>query len=111
MAEIKEKITLKHRTKEEKEKLLIEIQKLGVVAGCRKYSVDPTSYYNWLERYQAHGINGLEDRRSQNQDALIRKLEKENRILKELLVEKDLEVKMQSELLKKKMVQWQNAKK
>lgn len=111
MTEIKDKFALKRRTKEEKEKLLQEIQKLGVVAGCRRHSIDPTTYYTWLERYQAHGINGLEDRRSQNHDAMIRKLEKENRILKELMAEKDLEIKMQAELLKKKMVQWKSAKK
>ena len=105
MAEIKDKITLKRRTKEEKEKLLVEIQKLGVVAGCRRYSIEPSTYYQWLERYQAHGINGLEDRRSQSQEAMMRKLEKENKILKELLAEKELEVKMHAELLKKKMVQ------
>jgi putative transposase len=111
MTEIKDKIALKRRSKEEKEKLLFEIQKLGVVAGCRRYSVEPSTYYVWLERYQAHGINGLEDRRSQNHDAMIRKLEKENKILKELMVEKDLEIRMQAELLKKKMEQWKNAKK
>lgn len=107
MTEIKEKFALKRRSKEVKEKLLIEIQKLGVVAGCRRYSIDPTTYYTWLERYQAHGINGLEDRRSQNQDAMVRKLEKENKILKELMAEKDLEIKMQSELLKKR---WENGR-
>lgn len=111
MAEIKDKITLKRRTKEEKEKLLIEIQKLGVVAGCRRYSIEPSTYYHWLERYQAHGINGLEDRRSQSQEAMMRKLEKENKLLKELLADKELEIKMHAELLKKKMVQWQSVKK
>jgi putative transposase len=111
MTEIKYKLAVKRRTKEEKEGLLLEIQKLGVVAGCRRHSVDPTTYYNWLEKYQAHGINGLEDRRVQNQDAMLRKLEKENRILKELMAEKDLEIKMQAELLKKKMEQWKSAKK
>lgn len=110
MAEIKDKKALRRKTKEEKEKLLIDVQKLGVVAGCRRYSIDPTTYYNWLERYQAHGINGLEDRRSQNQDGIIRKLEKENKILKEILAEKELEIKMQAELLKKKMEQWQSVK-
>jgi hypothetical protein len=42
---------------------------------------------------------------------MLRKLEKENRILKELMAEKDLEIKMQAELLKKKMEQWKSAKK
>lgn len=111
MTEIKYKLALKRKTKEEKERLLQEIQKLGVVAGCRRYSIDPTTYYNWLEKYQAHGINGLEDRRLQNQNVMVRKLEKENRILKELMAEKDLEIRMQAELLKKKMEQWKSAKK
>lgn len=111
MAEIKNKLAVKRRTKEEKEKLLQEIQKLGVVAGCRRYGVDPTSYYNWLERYKAHGINGLEDRRVQNHEAMMRKLEKENKMLKEILAEKELEIKLQAELLKKKKEQWKSVKK
>ncbi len=111
MAEIKDKLAVKRRTKEEKEKLLQEIQKLGVVAGCRRYDVDPTTYYNWLARYKANGINGLEDRRVQNHGVMMRKLEKENKMLKEILAEKDLEIKMQAELLKKKMEQWKIVKK
>ena len=111
MTEIKDKFALKRRTKEEKEKMLLDIQQLGVVAGCRRHSIDPTTYYTWLDRYKAHGIKGLEDRRSLNNDALVRKLEKENKILKELMAEKDREIKMQAELLKKKMEQWKSAKK
>ena len=102
---------VKRRTKEEKEKILLDIQRLGVVAGCRKHVVDPSTYYSWLEKYQAHGINGLEDRRGKNQEAAMRKLEKENRLLKEMLAERDLEIKMKDELLKKRMVGWERAKK
>jgi putative transposase len=35
-------------------------------------------------------------------DSLVKRLEKENRILKELLAEKELESKLKDELLKKK---------
>jgi hypothetical protein len=42
---------------------------------------------------------------------MMRKLEKENKILKEILAEKELEIKMQAELLKKKMEQWKSVKK
>ena len=108
MTKIKDKCALKRRSKEEKEKLLVEIQKLGVDAGCSRYSIDTKTYYTWLERYQAHGINGLKDRSLQNLDAIVRKLEKENKILKELMVEKDLQIKMHSEILKKKMEQWKS---
>lgn len=102
---------MKQRSKEEKEKILLEIQQLGVVAGCRRFGMDPTTYYSWLERYQAHGLEGLEDRRGKNSEAALRRLEKENKILKEILAEKELEIKMQNELLKKKRAEWQRERK
>ena len=37
---------VKKRTKEEKEQILLECQKLGVVAGCRKNGIDPKQYYD-----------------------------------------------------------------
>jgi putative transposase len=43
--------------------------------------------------------------------AQLKRLEKENRILKELLAEKDLESKMKDELLKKKFAQWEKKEK
>lgn len=102
---------MKQRSKEEKEKILLEIQQLGVVAGCRRFGIDPSTYYTWLERYQAHGPAGLEDRRGKNSEAALRRLEKENKILKEILAEKELEIKMQNELLKKKRAEWQRERK
>ena len=105
------KQTLKKRSKEEKEQILNECQKLGIVAGCRKNGIDPKQYYIWLDRYQAHGIEGLADRRSQSQEAAVKRLEKENRALKELLAEKELELRFRDELLKKKKMEWRRGKK
>jgi putative transposase len=105
------KRSVKKRSKEEKEQILKECQKLGIVAGCRKNGIDPKQYYIWLERYQAHGIEGLEDRRSQNTEATMKRLEKENRALKELLADKELELKFKDELLKKKKMEWRRGKK
>lgn len=102
---------MKRRSKEEKEKIIHEVQRLGVVAGCRKYNVDPTTYYSWLEKYQAHGLEGLEDRRGKSSEAAMRRLERENKLLKEMLAEKEMELKMKDELLKKKMASWERAKK
>ncbi len=102
---------MRRRSKEEKEKILLEVQRLGVVAGCRKYNLDPSTYYKWLAKYNASGIEGLEDRRGKNNERLLKKVEKENRLLKEILVEKDLELKMKDELLKKKIAQWKSEKK
>lgn len=90
------------RTPQEKERILLDIQNLGVTAGCRKYGLSKTMYYEWLDKYNASGLEGLEDRRGKNMDAHVKRLEKENRILKELLAEKELESKLKDELLKKK---------
>jgi putative transposase len=93
------------RTPQEKERIIIDIQNLGVVAGCRKYGLARTLYYDWLDKYNSSGLEGLEDRRGKNMDAQFKRLEKENRILKELLAEKELESRLKDELLKKKFGQ------
>lgn len=102
---------VKKRSKEEKERILLDIERLGVVAGCRKHDLSVSVYYAWLEKYQASGIEGLEDRRGKTNEALLRKAEKENKLLKEILAEKELELKMKDELLKKKMAQWKRENK
>jgi len=96
---------LHKRTPQEKERIILDIQNLGVTAGCRKYNLSKALYYEWLNRYQSSGLEGLEDRRGRNNEAYIKRLEKENRILKELLAEKELESKMKDELIKKKIGQ------
>lgn len=101
---------LHKRSPEEKERILLDIQQLGVLAGLRKYPLSRATYYEWLERYQASGLEGLEDRRRVNVDAQIKRLEKENKLLKEILAEKELESKMKDELLKKKIAQWNKEK-
>ena len=99
------------RTKEEKELILLDIERLGVVAGCRKHGIYATTYYEWLEKYKASGIEGLVDQRGRTNEKELREAQKQLRMLKELLAEKELELKMKDELLKKKMAQWKNAKK
>jgi putative transposase len=101
----------KQRSAEEKEKIIQDIQRIGSVSGCRRYNISSALYYDWLERYNASGIEGLRDRRGKNIELQVKKLEKENKLLKELLAEKELESKMKDELLKKKIAQWDKGKK
>ena len=93
------------RSKEEKERIIKDCQRIGVVAGCRKHGTTPSSYYTWLDKYESSGLDGLEDRRGKSQDFLIKRLEKEVRLLKEIVAEKEMESKMKDELLKKKFAQ------
>lgn len=98
-------------TKEEKLKVIEDVQRLGVIAGIQKHGVSKSHYYNWLHKYNASGIEGLEDQRGKNNDAELRRLQKENQMLKELLAEKELEGRMRDELLKKKQAQWRKERK
>jgi putative transposase len=100
-----------NRSKEEKERILLDIQRLGIVAGCRKHNIVRTVYYDWLKKYEAHGIEGLSDQRGKSFEAQMKKLEKENKLLKEIIAERDLEIHLQQELLKKRLQQWKKEKK
>ena len=71
--------------------------------GCKKYDLSKSIYYRWLDRYNALGLDGRGDRRGKDLDARVKRLEKENRMLKELLAEKELESRMKDKLLKKKV--------
>lgn len=93
-------------TKYEKESILKDIQRIGVVAGCRKHDIATRTYYDWLDKYNAHGIDGLDRKQKASADAELKQLRKENRMLKEMLAEKELEARLKDELLKKKMEAW-----
>ena len=95
---------------EEKEKIIKEIEKLGVVEGCRKYGISATTYYEWDRKYKSNGLRGLSSYNVRT-DKDYKRLEKENSLLKELVVAKELQLQLQVELLKKKMEQWKTEKK
>jgi transposase-like protein len=43
---------MQRKTAEEKEKIVIEIEKPGqIIEGCRKYGISASTYYQWHERY------------------------------------------------------------
>lgn len=103
---------MQHRSPEEKKKILDDIERLGVVAGCRHHGIYASTYYQWLRKFKAHGMSGLTDgRKDKTQAAALNRLEKENQLLKEMVADRDLELKMKDELLKKKMAQWRQEKK
>lgn len=96
---------------EEKVAILKDIQKTGVVEGCRKHGIYATTYYDWKKKYEEKGADGLVPHYGRKEAAELKKIQKENERLKKLLAEKELELSIQSELLKKKRAQWKNAKK
>jgi putative transposase len=94
---------MKHKRWSVKEKLeiLAASEEHGIVETCRKYGVSTGSHYAWKKKFDTHGETGLKanyDGRSKE----IKKVEEENRILRKLLANKDIELEVQRELLKKK---------
>ncbi|MFA5619403.1 MAG: transposase [Weeksellaceae bacterium] len=89
-------------TNEEKVKILEEASKNGVTTTLEHYGIYPATYYAWKKKYASMGEEGFAHGMTPGQLKRIRELEKENRLLKELVAEKELEGKLKDELLKKK---------
>ena len=91
-----------HRTKEEKMKIISEARKAGVTKTCVKYGIFPASYYSWVKKLGAMGEEGLSHGMTKEHLKEIKRLQKENDRLRNLLVQQQLESSMKDELIKKK---------
>lgn len=95
---------MKKRTfsKEDKLRILKEAEEHGVNATLDKHSIYPATYYSWRKKYKTMGEAGLRHGMTTKHLKEIKRLEKENELLKKLLAEKELEGHLKMELLKKK---------
>ena len=91
-----------HRTKEEKLRIIEECQKNGITETCKKYGIYPSSYSSWVRKHKLMGPEGLTHGMTREQQKEIRRLEKENEVLKKMIAEKELENHLHMEMLKKK---------
>ena len=85
----------------EKLEILASSEELGAVETCRKYNVSTGTLYSWKKKHENQGEAGLKvtyDIRSKE----LKQAEEENRILRKLLSNKEIELEVQRELLKKK---------
>jgi putative transposase len=88
-------------TLEEKLEIIQSSEEIGVVETCRKYGVSTGTFYSWRKRFESQGEAGLKvtyETKSKEQ----KKVEDENRVLRKLLSDKEIELEIQRELLKKK---------
>jgi len=90
-------------TKEEKLRIIKEASEQGVKLTLEKYSVFPASYYAWKKKMDTMGEEGFSHGMTPDQLKRIRELERENKLLKEIVIQKELEGKLKDELLKKKL--------
>ncbi len=89
-------------TKEQKLSILKEAAEQGVTKTLEKHGIYPATFYSWKEKLSSMGEEGLDYGMTKAHLKRIRELEKENRLLKELVAEKELEGKLKDELIKKK---------
>ncbi|MGB5989184.1 MAG: transposase [Marinifilaceae bacterium] len=88
-------------TLEEKLSILAEAENGNVVEVCRKNNISTGSFYNWKKKFETKGEEGLRikyDTRSSE----MKKAEEKIRILQKLLAEREIELEVQREMLKKK---------
>lgn len=86
---------------EQKLEILSISEEVGIVDTCRKYGVSTGTFYSWKKKHESHGKAGLKvtyDTKSKEH----KQAEEENRILRKLLSNKEIELEVQRELLKKK---------
>ena len=72
----------------------------GVVTTCRKYGVSTGTFYSWKKKHENHGEAGLKvtyDTKSKEH----KQADEESRVLRKLLSDREIELEVQRELLKK----------
>lgn len=85
---------------QEKQRILEESKTLGLVETARKYELSCQTLKNWQDIYAVSGLEGLQSGAGKPSPEL-KRLQLENQRLKELVADKELELKIKNELLKK----------
>lgn len=85
---------------EEKLALLREAEEIGVTETCRRHDLSHSVINRWRKRFSELGVDGLQGG-APKADPQVRKLEDENRRLKKIIGDLQLELEIKSELLKK----------
>ncbi len=85
---------------EEKLQILREGETDGVEVTCRKYQIARSLFYNWKNKFDRQGPDGLMPK-YQRVDPHVKALEKENERLRKIISKQALELEVKEELLKK----------
>lgn len=89
-------------TLEEKLGILKLAGETGVVEACRQRKVSTGTFYGWKKKFEHKGEEGLKVN-YQVKSKELRQAEEENKLLRKLLSDKEIELEAQRELLKKSL--------
>ena len=96
-------MTKRKWTKEEKLSILKEVEQEGLQVTLRKHGIYPSTYYTWRRKLQDQGEAGFDEASRRRKDGqYVRQLEDEVSLLKEMLADREMEIALKDELLKKK---------
>ena len=90
-------------TEEQKSAILEEASKNGIAETLRKHGLYPATFYAWKQKYEKEGTAGLTPQYLKRQSKENRELMQENALLKKLVAEKELELAMAKEVIKKNL--------
>jgi putative transposase len=88
---------------QEKQRILEESKTLGILETARKYEISYQTLKNWQDVYAVSGLEGLKSGVGKLSPDL-KRLQLENQRLKEIVADKELELKIKNELLKKTLL-------
>jgi len=88
------------KSAQEKQRIVEESKTLGLVETARKYEISYQALKNWQDIYAISGLEGLRAGAGKVSPEL-KRLQLENQRLKEIVADKELELKIKNELLKK----------
>lgn len=95
----------KHRkrwTATEKLEVINYFEKWGPTKTTREYNVSAASIYKWKAAHDQKGKEGLSKKPKKSPEAAeVKRLSRENDELKKIVAEKELRLRIQSEMLKK----------
>ena len=93
-----------HRRKwsqQEKEEVLLYVDEHGVSKASREYNVSTATIYNWKNKFDELGSDGLESGAKTAMERELAQLKRENSELKKIVAEKELSIRVKDSLLKK----------
>lgn len=91
----------KRKSTQEKIAIIKEGKENGWVETARKHDISYPTLQSWRLRFESGGETALSGKLDISSGEL-KKLMRENQVLKELVAEKELEIRIKDELLKKK---------
>lgn len=91
----------------EKLEILSQYQKEGVTRTSRQYGVSGTMIYKWQKAFESEGEEGLSGAKQKDKELEYAKLLRENNELKAMVAEKELQIRIQNEIIKKnQLITW-----